>query len=224
MSLATVIFVSLVTTTVGQSSSTADTSPAPQSAQAAQAQTQTQSQTQAGSASTDASKNAKANASTKTSTGEALPVSLDRIRKALDDAPAASQDAPKLKIDTTNVPVFRTQTEGTAIKLSHVLDDGTNVGAYVHPQYGPYDYEFKQMVTPDALKGCGRWSQAECIQSYANQAATALLWNYATQKRKPAPPSAPPPPDPETQRIRAQIQQELLDQQSSSASTPPSKP
>jgi hypothetical protein len=197
MSLAAVIFVSLVTATVAQSS-TAD--PAQQQP-AAPAQAQADSK----SAST-------------------LPVSLDRIRKALDEAPTPAADAPKLKIDTSNVPVFRTQTEGTTIKLANALDDGTNVGAYVHPQYGPYDYEFKQMVTPDAVKGCGRLSQGECIQSFANQAATALLWNYATQKRKPAAPSVPPPPDPETQRIRAQIQQELLDQQAATAATPPSKP
>jgi hypothetical protein len=203
MSLATVIFVSLVTATVGQSS-TADAARQAQSAAAP-------AQTQAGS--------------TSTSTSEALPVSLDRIRKALDESPTPTADAPKLKIDTSNVPVFRTQTEGTTIKLTPVLDDGTNVGAYVRPPNGPYDYEFKQMVTPDAVKGCGRLSQGDCIQNFANQVATGLLWNYATQKRKPATPSVPPPPDPETQRIRAQIQQELLDQQAAaSATTPPSKP
>lgn len=205
MSLAAVIFVSLMTAAVGQHSTQAASAP------------ETPAQSQASSSSPSAP------------AAEALPVSLDRIRKALDEKPAAAGAegaTPKLKIDTTSVPTFRTQTASTNIRLTNYFDDGTGVGAYVRPPNGPYDYEFKQMVTPDAVKGCGRLTQAECVQSFANQAATALLWNYATQKRRPAVPSVPPPPDPETQRIRAQIQQELLDQQAaaSTAATTPSKP
>ncbi len=207
MSLAAVIFVSLVTTAVGQSSSTDTTAPSvDQAAQTTQTAQTAQKDTQTGSS-------------------DSLPVSLDRIRKALDETPTAAADAPrpKLKVDTSTVPVFRTQTQGTTIRLTPVLDDGTNVGAYVRPPYGPYDYEFKQMVTPDAVKGCGRLTTTECLQLYGNKLASALMWNYVTQK-KPATAPAPTAPDPETQRIRAQIQQELLDQQAASSQTPPSKP
>ncbi len=150
-------------------------------------------------------------------------MSLDRIRKALHDSSANAADAPNLRVDTSHLPVFRTHTESTGIPLSSILDDGTNVGAYVRPPNGPYDYEFKQMVTPDAVKGCGRLTQAECLQSFANQLATGFLWQRATQK-KVATPSTPPPPDAETLRIRGQIQQELLDQQAAASAARPATP
>ncbi len=148
-------------------------------------------------------------------------MSLDRIRKGLDNSGAKAADAPKLRVDSSDLPRFRTQTESIGIRLGNILDDGTNVGAYVHPPNGPYDYEFKQMVTPDAVKGCGRLTQGECLQSFANQLATGYLWQRATQKKKTAVPSTPPPPDAETLRIRAQIQQELLDQQSAASAQQP---
>jgi len=139
MSLAAVIFVSLMTTTVGQSSTAASSDDAAQQAQTQQTQAQqTQESKQNPAAGQD----------------DNLPVSLDRIRKALDETPAPAADAPrpKLKVDATAVPVFRTQTQGTTVKLTPVFDDGTDVGAYVRPPLGLYDYEFKQMVTPDAVK------------------------------------------------------------------------
>jgi hypothetical protein len=133
-----------------------------------------------------------------------LPVSLDRIRKALDETNAAhaasDPNAPKLHVDVSNVPVFRTQTASTGIPLSSLWDDGTSVAAYIRPPNGLYDYEFKQMVTPDAVKGCGRLTQMECVQSYANQFVTGWLWQRATQKKTPAsastsaPPASPVPP------------------------------
>lgn len=137
---------------------------------------------------------------TATATGT-LPVSLDRIRKALDETSAANAasdpNAPKLHVDVSKVPVFRTQTASTGVPLSNIWDDGTGVGAYVRPANGLYDYEFKQMVTPDAVKGCGRLTGMECVQSYANQFVTGWLWQRATQKKTPAPASqtspAPPP-------------------------------
>jgi hypothetical protein len=124
-----------------------------------------------------------------------LPVSLDHIRKALDETSAANAssapDAPKLHLDVSNMPVFRTQTASTGVPLSGLWDDGSGVAAYIRPPTGVYDYEFKQMVTPEAVKGCGRLTQMECVQSYANQFVTGWLWQRATQK-KTLPPATPP--------------------------------
>jgi hypothetical protein len=151
MSLAAIIFVSLLTTAVGpQSSASAQPTP-PQNP-------------------------------------DALPVSLAHIRKGLDESktqtPAAG--APKLRVDSANLPVFRTRTTSTGVPLSSVLDDGTNVGVYVRPANGVYDYEFKQMFTPDAVKGCGRLTSSECFQSYSSQFLSSLLWQRATQRKKTA--------------------------------------
>src|SRR5262249_48958456 len=215
MSLSAVIFVSLVTTAAGQ----------PTSARADQSTTTSTQATSTQATATSTSAQAAPGQGQPAGQGqpEALPVSLDRIRKALDNSGGNAADAPKLRVDTSHLPVFRTHTESTGIPLSSILDDGTNVGAYVRPPNGPYDYEFKQMVTPDAVKGCGRLTQTECLQSLANQLATGYLWQRATQKKATAP-STPPPPDAETLRIRAQIQQELLDRQSAASAQQPATP
>jgi len=210
MSFAAVVFVSLVTTAAGQSA-TAPAAPSAQpaaaSAQATPASDQGQPQKQS------------QNQTQSPHPGEPLPVSFDRIRKALDESPTAT--GPRLKVDTTDTPVFRIHTEGARIVLSSILDDGTSVPAYIRPPNGPYDYEFKQMVTPDAVKGCGRLSQTECLQYVANGIASGLLFQHATQKKKASAPSTPAPPDAETLRIRAQIQQELLDQQAAASAEKP---
>jgi hypothetical protein len=197
MSFAAVVFVSLVTTAVGQSAS----EPAAQTTTGAVQSTTAAAQTTTAAA-----------ASTPASASEPLPVSLTRIRKALDENPAPT--GPKLKVDAaTEPPVFRIHTESTNLTLASILEDGTSVPAYVRPPNGPYDYEFKQMVTPDSVKGCGRLSQTECLQYVANGIASGWLFQHATQKKKDTTPATPTAPDAETLRIRAQIQQELLDQQ-----------
>jgi hypothetical protein len=92
-----------------------------------------------------------------------LPVSLSHIRKALDEsasATSANPDAPKLRVD--------------ASRLS----------GYVRPPTSVYDQEFKQLVTPDAVKGCGRLSSHECFQSYANQFLSGLLWQRVLDRKK----------------------------------------
>jgi len=158
-----------------------------------------------------------------------LPVSLDRIRKALNNT--STFTAPTLKFDASNLPVFTVHTEAVRMSLSSILDDGTSVPAYVRPPFDPTHYEFLQQVTPDAVKGCGRLTTAECLQMMASRFASGLTWQRATQARKPANVGAATQPDPETQRIRAQIQQELLDQQAAAAaaaaaaaSAPPKPP
>jgi hypothetical protein len=104
-----------------------------------------------------------ATAQTPSSGDGSLPVSLAHIRKALDQS-ANAPGAPKLRLPA--------------------LDDGTNVGPYVRPANGAYDHEFKQMMTPDPVKGCGRLTSQECFQSYANQFLTGLLWQRATDRKK----------------------------------------
>jgi hypothetical protein len=128
-----------------------------------------------------------------TATGD-LPVSLDKIRKALDDTPTPRDpNAPKFHVDASQLPVFRTRVDSNGVPLSSMLDDGTNVGAYVRPPNGLYDYEFKQMVTPDPVKGCGRLTSTECFQLYGGQLLSSLLWQRATDRKKQAEPSSSQP-------------------------------
>jgi len=173
MSCAAIIFVSLLTTAVGSSASAA-AAPATPAVPPTPAQTQTRSQAEAQSGAPQS---------------DTLPVSLDHIRKALDEtnaAAAAAPDAPKLRVNTGNLPVFRTRTTSGDVPISSVYDDGSGVRAYIRPATTLYDYEFKQMVTPDAVKGCGRLTSSECLQSYANQFLTGLIWQRATQRKKTA--------------------------------------
>jgi hypothetical protein len=113
---------------------------------------------------------------TATATDPNLPVSLDRIKKALTvEASATPIQAP---IETEDgVPKFATRTQAPrTLMLRSYLDDGTAVPAYVRPPFDPYHYEFLEMVTPDAVKGCAQFDEKGCLSSVASRTATGLMW------------------------------------------------
>jgi hypothetical protein len=111
-----------------------------------------------------------------------LPVSLDRIKKALTvEAPTTTIQAP---IETEDgVPKFATRTESPrTLVLRSYLDSGTAVPAYVRPQFDPYHYEFLEMVTPDAVKGCAQFDEQGCLSSVASRTATGAMWEALASK------------------------------------------
>lgn len=109
-----------------------------------------------------------------------LPVSMDRIKKALKtpapDTPlATSQQTPATDVQST--PQFSTSIAQPTIQLSSYLDDGTAVPSYVRAPINRTHYEFLDMVTPDDAKGCTRFSEKTCIGTYSQGLATALIFN-----------------------------------------------
>ena len=120
---------------------------------------------------------ASTSTSSPASTSDAtLPVSLDRIKKALTvEAPPTPIQA---QMETEGgVPKFATQTESPrTLVLRSYLDDGTAVAAYVRPPFDPYHYEFLEMVTPDAVKGCAQFDEQACLTSTAGRAISGMMW------------------------------------------------
>jgi hypothetical protein len=109
---------------------------------------------------------------------ETLPVSIDRIRKAL--AVETPADAPLAKpIDTNEdgVPRFSVRTEAPrTLKLSSYLDDGTAVPSYVRPSVDMYHYEFLEMTTPDDYKGCAQFGESQCVTAMSQRVVSGLVW------------------------------------------------
>jgi hypothetical protein len=128
-------------------------------------------QTASGTTSTPATNGTATATSTAAATsteGAALPVSIDRIRKAL--------TAP----EPTGPPIQKT-VDGEAprtLTLRSYLDDGTAVPAYVRSPFDPYHTEFLDMVTPDAAKGCAQFAgdQGACSQVMSSRVASGLVW------------------------------------------------
>ena len=109
--------------------------------------------------------------------GAALPVSIDRIRKAL-IAPEPT-GPPIQKVVDEESPRFIVQTEAPrTLTLRSYLDDGTAVPAYVRGPFDPYHTEFLDMVTPDEYKGCGQYAgdQGACAQVMSSRVASGLVW------------------------------------------------
>jgi hypothetical protein len=140
-------------------------------------QTQTEAQKQAQPA-TPAQSPQPAPATSTTPTDAALPVSMDRIRKAL-TAPEPAGPPIRKDVAEDEVPRFVVQTEAPrTLTLRSYLDDGTAVPGYVRPAFDPYHYEFLEMVTPDAYKGCGQFAgdQGACSQVMSSRVASGLVW------------------------------------------------
>jgi hypothetical protein len=127
---------------------------------------------------------APATATATTGTNDApLPVSIDRIRKAL-TAPEP-KGPPIQKVMDDELPRFVVQTEAPrTLILRSYLDDGTAVPGYVRPAYDLYHYEFLEMVTPDAYKGCGQFNgdQGACAQVMSSRVASGLAWQQLVSK------------------------------------------
>jgi hypothetical protein len=170
LSLLTVgVLCSSVAADAGQTASgTTSTSP--------QDQNQTQAKPAAQPASTaPASAPAAGPTAATTADGSALPVSIDRIRKAL-TAPEPTGPPIQREIDG-EMPRFVVETKAPrTLVLRSYLDDGTAVPAYVRPAYDPYHYEFLEMVTPDAVKGCAQFSDQGCAQVMSSRVASGLVW------------------------------------------------
>jgi hypothetical protein len=125
-----------------------------------------------------------AHAQSQSTSEQPLPVSLDRIRKALEVQAPTTPLQPTQKPDSgtgvgaqSDVPTFATHTTSPIIRLSDLLDDGTAVPAYVRPPFDPTHYEFLEMVTPDAAKGCAQFNEKACLEAYSSRFASALAWD-----------------------------------------------
>jgi hypothetical protein len=162
LSLVTVgVLCSSVPTDAGQTSTS-------QPSTQAQAQNQDQAQPAAQPAS---------QATATATDGAALPVSIDRIKKAL-TAPEPS-GPPIQKVVDDESPRFVVETKAPrTLMLRSYLDDGTAVPAYVRGPFDPYHSEFLEMTTPDAYKGCGQYAgdQGACAQVMSSRGASGLIW------------------------------------------------
>ena len=98
-----------------------------------------------------------------------LPVSLDRIQRAL-------AKTPVLKFDQEQKPVFRVQVFGDKPTIEEIL--GEDFGKGPVPYGGMTHQEFLDMVTPKDVQGYAAFSNKEG----ATVAATSFLLQWALQK------------------------------------------
>jgi hypothetical protein len=111
-------------------------------------------------------------------TDQTLPVSIDRIKKAL-TAPEPAGPPIRKEVAGDETPRFVVQTEAPrTLTLRDYLDDGTDVPSYVRPQFDLYHSEFLEMTTPDNYKGCGQFAgdQGACAQMMSSRFASGLVW------------------------------------------------
>ena len=100
---------------------------------------------------------------------EDLPVSLDRIQKAL-------ANTPKLRFDDQEKPIFRVQVFGEKPSIDDILGPDWASGPV---KYGSMTHqEFLAMVTPRDLQGVGGLTNSEA----ATIAATSLALQWSLQK------------------------------------------
>ena len=98
-----------------------------------------------------------------------LPVSLDRIQRAL-------AKTPVLKFDQEQKPVFRVQVFGEKPTIEEIL--GEDFGKGPVPYGGMTHQEFLNMVTPKDVQGYAAFSNKEG----AVVAATSFLLQWTLQK------------------------------------------
>jgi hypothetical protein len=98
-----------------------------------------------------------------------LPVSLDRIQRAL-------ADTPMLRFDQDDRPVFRTQVFGASPTIEDILGPDFGKGPV---KYGSMTHqEFLNLVTPKDVQGYAAFSNEEG----ATVAATSFLFQWTLQK------------------------------------------
>jgi hypothetical protein len=98
-----------------------------------------------------------------------LPVSLDRIQKAI-------ANTPKLRFDTAGRPVFRVQVFGESPTIDDILGPDWEKGPV---KYGTMTHqEFLAMVTPQEYQGYASLTNKEGMQV----AATSLALQWTLQK------------------------------------------
>lgn len=112
------------------------------------------------------------------STDATLPVSMDRIKKAL-TAPEPTGPPIRKDIAEGEMPRFVVQTQAPRTIMLRGNYDKTNaVAAYVQPQFDYYHSEFLEMTTPDNYKGCGQFAgdQGACAQVMSSRVASGAIW------------------------------------------------
>jgi hypothetical protein len=98
-----------------------------------------------------------------------LPVSLERIQKAL-------ANTPKLRFDSNDMPVFRVEVFGEKPTIEDILGPDFYKGPV---KYGGMTHqEFLNMVTPKDVQGYAAFSNKEG----ATVAATSFLLQWTLQK------------------------------------------
>jgi hypothetical protein len=98
-----------------------------------------------------------------------LPVSLERIQKAL-------EKTPKLRFDQNNKPIFRVQVFGEKPTIEDILGPDFAKGPV---PYGAMTHqEFLSLVTPKEFQGYAGYTNEEGMQL----AASSFLFQWALQK------------------------------------------
>lgn len=98
-----------------------------------------------------------------------LPVSLDRIQRAL-------AETPRLQFDANDRPVFRVQVFGEKPTIDDILGPDWDKGPVPHASLS--HQEFLKMVTPEDVQGYAAFSNAEG----ATVATTSFLLQWTLQK------------------------------------------
>jgi hypothetical protein len=116
-----------------------------------------------------------------------LPVSIDRIKKAL-TAPEPTGPPIRKELAEGEQPRFVVQTQAPrTLVLRNYLDKGNDVPSYVRPQFDLYHSEFLEMTTPDNYKGCGQYAgdQGACAQVNTSRVASGLVWQQILSRIRP---------------------------------------
>ena len=117
-----------------------------------------------------------------------LPVSIDRIKKAL-TAPERTGPPIRKEVAEGEQPRFIVQTQAPrTLVLRNYLDKGNDVPSYVRPQFDLYHSEFLEMTTPDNYKGCGQYAgdQGACAQVSTSRVASGLVWQQILSRIRPS--------------------------------------
>jgi hypothetical protein len=102
-----------------------------------------------------------------------LPVSLERIQRALSAPPALKMLEPEMR---NGRPVYRVDIEGAKIDIRTLLSKEALRGAV--PYGGMTHQEFLDLVTPDDVRGYAAFSNAEGF----TVAATSIALQWAVLK------------------------------------------
>jgi len=121
-----------------------------------------------------------------------LPVSLDRIQRAL-------AHTPMLRFDQTNKPVFRVQVFGEKPTIEDIL--GPDFARGPVPYASMTHQEFLDLVTPKDVQGYAAFSNKEGMAV----ATTSFLFQWALQKALHKLKAA------KDERARAAARQEVMD-------------
>jgi len=121
-----------------------------------------------------------------------LPVSLDRIQRAL-------AHTPMLRFDQTNKPVFRVQVFGEKPTIEDIL--GPDFARGPVPYASMTHQEFLDLVTPKDVQGYAAFSNKEGMAV----ATTSFLFQWALQKALHKLKTA------KDERARAAARQEVMD-------------